>query len=262
MCVATAAIAAASALSKQAARKQQLQAQIEANNKTAQGYIQSMNYSFQNYETERRAAFAQQIESMTKDRLNAHRQEAGVKAAVNEDFAGGGRTAGLINRAVRADESRVASQSKANFERKMNEIDLNKEASLINTKNAINSIAAVETPSYFTQAMELFSDYLGVKNGLDNISSMRKKAGVEGGSTGKFKSTEGVRQVDLDPYIRDEDTRDTGITVRGVDLDEAAAKYDGVSSTNMFNPIGLFAQNPISGYFSYQYSNKTNLKRW
>ena len=107
MCTVAMGIAALSAVSKQKARKKELQAQIDANNQTARGLLQSMNYTFQNYETQRRAAFAAQIDAMTKDRMNAHRQEASVKAAVNEELAGGGRTANLINRSVRADESRV-----------------------------------------------------------------------------------------------------------------------------------------------------------
>jgi hypothetical protein len=241
-------IAALSAVSKQKARKKELQAQIDANNQTARGLLQSMNYTFQNYETQRRAAFAAQIDAMTKDRMNAHRQEASVKASVNEELAGGGRTANLINRSIRADESRVASQSQANYQTKMNEIDLNKEAALISTRNAINSIPSVETPSYFTQAMEMFSDYLNTYNALQGISSMRKKAGVEGGH-GKTldRNTGDITPVNLDPYIHSEDIHNTGIGTRIVDLDEASAKYD---SMNLFNPHGLFASNAINGYFS------------
>ena len=221
-------ISALSSLSKQKAQRAEIQNQIDANNQTARGLLQSMNYTFQNYETQRRAAFAAQIDAMTKDRMNAHRQEASVKAAVNEELAGGGRTANLINRNARADESRVASQSQANYQNKMNEIDLNKEATLISTRNAINSIPSVETPSYLTQGMEMFSDFMQTYNTLQGIKSMRKKAGVEGGH-GKT----------LD--------RNTGIGTRIVDLDEASAKYD---SMNLFNPQGLFASNAINGYFS------------
>ena len=248
MCTVAMGIAALSAISKQKARKKELQAQIDANNQTARGLLQSMNYTFQNYETQRRAAFAAQIDAMTKDRMNAHRQEASVKAAVNEEMAGGGRTANLINRSVRADESRVASQAQANYQTKMNEIDLNKEAALISTRNAINSIPSVETPSYFTQAMEMFSDYLNTYNALQGIGSMRKKAGVEGGH-GKVlnRNTGDIRPVNLDPYIHSEDIHNTGIGTRIVDLDEASAKYD---SMNLFNPHGLFASNSINGYFS------------
>ena len=248
MCTVAMGIAALSAVSKQKARKKELQAQIDANNQTARGLLQSMNYTFQNYETQRRAAFAAQIDAMTKDRMNAHRQEASVKAAVNEEMAGGGRTANLINRSVRADESRVASQAQANYQTKMNEIDLNKEAALISTRNAINSIPSVETPSYFTQAMEMFSDYLNTYNALQGIGSMRKKAGVEGGH-GKVlnRNTGDIRPVNLDPYIHSEDIHNTGIGTRIVDLDEASAKYD---SMNLFNPHGLFASNSINGYFS------------
>lgn len=254
-------ISALSSLSKQKASRAEIQNQIDANNQTARGLLQSMNYTFQNYETQRRAAFATQIDAMTKDRMNAHRQEASVKAAVNEELAGGGRTANLINRSVRADESRVASQAQANYQSKMNEIDLNKEAALISTRNAINSIPSVETPSYLTQGMEMFSDFMQTYNTLQGIKSMRKKAGVEGGH-GKTldRHTGDIKPVNLDPYIRSEDIHNTGIRPRIVDLDEASAKYD---SMNLFNPQGLFASNAINGYFngdmssglSYEWSN-------
>lgn len=237
MCTAalTVGIAAANALAKQQARHKELQSQIDANNKTAQGYIQSMNYSFQNYETQRRALFASQIEAMTKMRLQSKRQEASVKAAVNEELAGGGRTASLINRSVRADESRVASQAQANYERQNNKIDLNKETTLINTKNAINSIAPVETPSYFTSLMNLASDFFNTYNTLQNIGSMRNKAGItgstnKGASTSTYSSPDGAYKYTVD-------------NVRGVDLDKYIAKE------NMFNGTGIFAINPASSYF-------------
>lgn len=241
-------MSALSSLSKQKASRAEIQNQIDANNQTARGLLQSMNYTFQNYEMQRRAAFASQIDAMTKDRMNAHRQEASVKAAVNEELAGGGRTANLINRNVRADESRVASQSQANYQSKMNEIDLNKEAALISTRNTINSIPSVETPSYLTQGMEMFSDFMQTYSTLQGIKSMRKKAGVEGGH-GKTldRNTGDIRPVNLDPYIHSEDIHNTGIGTRIVDLDEASAKYD---SMNLFNPQGLFASNAINGYFS------------
>ena len=230
MCTVATAVAALAAISKQKARKKELQEQMDANNQTARGLLQSMNYTFQNYETQRRAAFAAQIDAMTKDRMNAHRQEASVKAAVNEELAGGGRTANLINRSVRADESRVASQAQANYQTKMNELDLNKEAALISTRNTINSIPSVETPSYFTQAMEMFSDYLNTYNALQGISSMRNKAGVEGGHGKTLDINTGyIRPVNLDPYIH----------------------YDSMyDSMNLFNPHGRFARNAIDGYFS------------
>lgn len=235
-------ISALSTLSKQKASRAEIQNQIDANNRTARGLLQSMNYTFQNYETQRRAAFAAQVDAMTKDRMNAHRQEASVKATVNEELAGGGRTANLINRNIRADESRVASASQANYQSKMNEIDLNKEATLISTRNAINSIPSVETPSYLTQGMEMFSDFMKTYTTLQGIKSMRKKAGVEGGH-GKTldRNTGNIRPVDLDPYIRKEDE------IRVIDLDKASEKYD---SMNLFNPHGLFASNAINRYFT------------
>lgn len=235
-------LSALSSLSKQKASRAEIQNQIDANNRTARGLLQSMNYTFQNYEIQRRAAFAAQVDAMTKDRMNAHRQEASVKATVNEELAGGGRTANLINRNIRADESRVASASQTNYQSKMNEIDLNKEATLISTRNAINSIPSVETPSYLTQGMEMFSDFMKTYNTLQGIKSMRKKAGVEGGHGKPLdRNTGNIRPVDLYPHILSEED------VRGVDLDKASEKYD---SMNLFNPHGLFASNAINRYFT------------
>lgn len=235
-------VSALSSLAKQKASRAEIQNQIDANNRTARGLLQSMNYTFQNYEMQRRAAFAAQIDALTKDRMNAHRQEASVKAAVNEELTGGGRTANLINRSIRADESRVASASQANYQTKMNEIDLNKEAALISTRNAINSIPSVETPSYLTQGMEMFSDFMQTYNTLQGIKSMRKKAGVEGGHGKTLNRNTGyITPVNLDPYIRNEEV------VQGVDLDAASARYD---SMNLFNPHGLFASNAINRYFT------------
>lgn len=231
------------------AKHDQIQDQINANYRTAYGILQSMNYSFQNLEQERQAAFASQVEDMTKVRMNAHQQEGSVRAAVNEELMGGGRTADMINRSVRADESRVASQAQANYQRKMNEIDLNKEATLINAQNQIKSIPDVQTPSYLSTLMDTASDFLQTYNTLQNINSMRLKAGVAKQNPRRIR--QGVVPVNLDEASK---VYDTDTKIVPVNLDDASKLYDmkdtsiKLSSTNFFNPSGLFAQDPVSNF--------------
>ncbi len=257
----TIALAALNALSQNQTQHKQLQAQITANNKTARGYMQQMNYSFQNYEQQRQDAFASAIDSLTKNRMLAHEQEATVSAAVNEDQMAGGRTSNLINRSVKGDESRMASSIIGNYNTKSDEIDLNKESVLTSTKNAINSIGSVETPSYFSTILNTATNYLNTYNTLQNIGSRRSKANIGTVQTGNTaQGTDNgmpVRGVDIGNEVRKEDygVSDSGDTVRGVDLDAASVKYDtnasGASSSfSLFSSNSIFNSNPSYSYYS------------
>ena len=255
------ALAALNALSQNQTQHKQLQAQITANNKTARGYMQQMNYSFQNYEQQRQDAFASAIDSLTKNRMLAHEQEATVSAAVNEDQMAGGRTSNLINRSVKGDESRMASSIIGNYNTKSDEIDLNKESVLTSTKNAINSIGSVETPSYFSTILNTATNYLNTYNTLQNIGSRRSKANIGTVQTGNTaQGTDNgmpVHGVDIGNEVRKEDygVSDSGDTVRGVDLDAASVKYDtnasGASSFfSLFSSNSIFNSNPSYSYYS------------
>ena len=257
----TIALAALNALSQNQTQHKQLQAQITANNKTARGYMQQMNYSFQNYEQQRQDAFASAIDSLTKNRMLAHEQEATVSAAVNEDQMAGGRTSNLINRSVKGDESRMASSIIGNYNTKSDEIDLNKESVLTSTKNAINSIGSVETPSYFSTILNTATNYLNTYNTLQNIGSRRSKANIGTVQTGNTaQGTDNgmpVHGVDIGNEVRKEDygVSDSGDTVRGVDLDAASVKYDtnasGASSSfSLFSSNSIFNSNPSYSYYS------------
>lgn len=255
------ALAALNALSQNQTQHKQLQAQITANNKTARGYMQQMNYSFQNYEQQRQDAFASAIDSLTKNRMQAHEQEATVSAAINEDQMAGGRTSNLINRSVKGDESRMASSIIGNYNTKSDEIDLNKESVLTSTKNAINSIGSVETPSYFSTILNTATNYLNTYNTLQNIGSRRSKANIGTVQTGNTaQGTDNgmpVRGVDIGNEVRKEDygVSDSGDTARGVDLDAASVKYDtnasGASSSfSLFSSNSIFNSNPSYSYYS------------
>jgi len=240
-------LAGLQALSGYSSTQQAIKNQIAANNKTAHGLVQRMNYSFQNYETERQQAFASAIDSMTKMRMQAHEQEASVRAAVNEENAGGGRTANLINRSVRGDESRNADAIQTNYENTQNAIDLNKEATLISTKNAIDSIPKVDTPSAFSQLLSAASTAMQTYNAVDAVNTRQSLANVISDSAA-IKKAEASKVGDYYDEASDG-------TVSGVNLDAAAEKYD----TGLFSSSSIFNSNPAYTYYGSSPFNYTGV---
>lgn len=156
-----------------------LEAQARANVQTAKNMITSMNFSFQNLEQERVDAFDATIADLQKIRLQGMRLQKQVEASVNEGLSGGGRTANLINRAVRADTNRAIVSSKDNYRRKSNEIDLNKEAQALNTKTQLNSMKQVEKPTLLSTLFKLGTAYYNAKQTEDSIQAIRNQAGVK-----------------------------------------------------------------------------------
>ncbi len=196
---ATIALSALNALSGISARKKAVANQIEANKKTALGYIQGMNYSFQNYEEQRQQLFAQAVDDLTHVRFQSRRQEAQVDAAVNEEDMGGGRTADLLKRSTRNDEARAASSVVGNYQAQNDEIDLNKETTLINTKNAIDSIPSVNKPSTASYLMGAASSFVDTYNALDAIHMRHAKDNV-GASTNLFSQDSVFAQSPAEMY--------------------------------------------------------------
>jgi len=153
------------------------QREAEKNAKAARtAAIHQMNLSFQNYEMERQDAFDSAVQEITNTRLSAGELNASVDAAVNEDMAGGGRTANLIKRNARGAEARNVASVQDNYQRKSNEIDLNKEATLIGSKSKVNSIKA---PSRIGAALQIASTVAGVKTSMDKAAATAKSQGTE-----------------------------------------------------------------------------------
>lgn len=163
-----------------------LEAQAQANYQTSKNYITSMNFSFQNLEQERMDAFEATIDDLQKTKLQGYRQVSGVEAAVNEGLAGGGRTADLIKRAAHADVKRATDSIKDNYARKSNEIDLNKEAALVNAKMQTSSIQQVKKPSLLSTVFQLGTAYLGAMQTQDSLSAIKHTANADGLGAGKF----------------------------------------------------------------------------
>lgn len=126
------------------AAKAQMQAQADA-------AITNMNFAFQNYELERTDAFDAAVNEIIKVRQNAMQLNSNVEASIAEEM-GGGRTAMLLQRSVHGDTARAVASIQDNFDRKDNEIDLNKEATWKQTKLSIDNInkSAPQMPSRFT----------------------------------------------------------------------------------------------------------------
>lgn len=140
---------------------QAAKAQAEAMKQQADVAIQSMNREFMNYEIERQDAFDAAVQEITKTRLNAMQLNSSVEAAVSEEMAGGGRTADRIIRSVHADEARSVASIQENYDRKSNEIDLNKETTLLSTKNYIAGLKPPSAPSKEGLFLDITSNIVG-----------------------------------------------------------------------------------------------------
>ena len=156
------------AVSQQKSLEANVKAQQEAAVVQAQNATKSMNYAFQNYEMERADAFDQAVKEIEKTRLNSMALNASVEAAVSEDYAGGGRTADLLNRSSKGDELRSVGSIKDNYQRKANEIDINKETTLINTKAQVAGIKPPSMPSRLSTLVNIGSSVAGYNTALEN----------------------------------------------------------------------------------------------
>lgn len=155
-----------------------LEAQGRANRETARSMVQSMNYNLQNLEQERRDIFEATVQELERTQMQGRRLSSSVNAAVNEGLSGGGRTASLLMRSSEADTNRAAQSVKDNYQKRSNEIDLNKEATLLNTRAQIRSIREVQKPSFLGTLVSLGTAYLGAKQEQEKIKLMRAQAGV------------------------------------------------------------------------------------
>lgn len=244
--------AVGSALYGQYANNKALQAQGAANRQTARNYITSMNYSLQNLEQTRRDAFEATIDDLEQNKLQGSRQEAMVNASVNEGLQGGGRTANLLKRSAQADTNRAISSIKENYKKKSNEIDLNKEATVLNARNSISSIKDVKKPSLLSTLVSLGTAYMGARTTWESINGMRHQAGVIGHGVGDNTVRAGVAIPTAPKYTPTGDwSIGAGVTSQRLwrGWDSAYAQYYNVgnysfapSDFNYINPFNKYTQ--------------------
>lgn len=171
-----------------------LEAQGHANLATARSMVTAMNYNLQNLEQERRDIFEATVQELEKTQLQGKRLTASVDAAVHEGLQGGGRTAHLLMRGGRADTHRAMESVRGNYQKQSNEIDLNKEAAVLNTRAQIRSIRDVQKPSLLGTLAQLGTAYLGARQEDEKIKLLRKQAGVDGSGIPAGKAG-GVRHI-------------------------------------------------------------------
>lgn len=117
--------------------------------------IRSMNYAFQNYEQERKDAFDGAVANLEKMLINTRGLQGSVDNAVSEEM-GDSNTGRLLSRSVHAESLRASLSEKMNYERKSNEVDLNKEQQLVYTKSYTSGLHPPKVPSTMNLLHRLF----------------------------------------------------------------------------------------------------------
>lgn len=142
--------------------------------------IAEINQQIQNSNEERQDAYDAAVTEMMKADQNALQLNSQTEAAVNEDYAGGGRTADAIMRHSVADNARYNLSVQDNYRRRLNEILLNREATIKTGYNKIKSIKGTTRKSRFADILGLASDGLTAYNTYQGIMDNRKTGGKSG----------------------------------------------------------------------------------
>ena len=134
------------------AQRESAIAEGQAMAQQATNAIQSLNYSFMNYEIERRDSFDSAVADITKNAMSSRVLVGGVENAVSEEM-GDSNTGRLINRSANAEGLRAQTSIKENYNKTSNEIDLNKEQALLSTQQFIAGLHPPKLPSYAALAL-------------------------------------------------------------------------------------------------------------
>lgn len=134
------------------AQRESAIAEGQAMAQQATNAIQSLNYSFMNYEIERRDSFDSAIADLTKNAMSSRVLVGGVENAVSEEM-GDSNTGRLINRSANAEGLRAQTSIKENYAKTSDEISLNKEQALLSTKQYIAGLHPPKLPSYAALAL-------------------------------------------------------------------------------------------------------------
>lgn len=142
----------------------------------------SMNYALMNYEIERQDAYDAAVNEITKVRINQQQLNSQVNAAVMEGQGAGGRTSARLMRAAEADTARTVSSIQDNYLRKSNEIDLNKEQTVLSTHDYLVNLKDSTKPNKLGDILSLAATGLTAWN--DSLNASAQKETLLGGSDG------------------------------------------------------------------------------
>lgn len=143
-------------------------------NAQAKAAITEMNWNIMDLEQQRTDAFDQAVVEISNTRLNSMQLNSGVKVAVNETM--NGRTANLIVRAAEGDTARAVSSIQDNYQRKSNEVDLNRERQVKSTHEFLENLnaSAPKMPSRFTNFLSSAATGLSNYTQAKNIMNTQK----------------------------------------------------------------------------------------
>ena len=178
----------------QRAMAKNAQATMDAQAKAA---ITEMNWNIMDLEQQRTDAFDEAVADISNTRMNSMQLNSGVKAAVNETMSG--RTANLIVRAAEGDTARAVSSIQDNYQRKSNEVDLNRERQVKSTHAYLENLnaSAPKMPSRFTNLLSSAATGLGNYTQAKNLENTQKIAG----SMSKTKTSKATSSFDLFNYV-------------------------------------------------------------
>lgn len=155
----------------------QNKANAQAYGAKADDAIYEMNNSLANYEQERQDAYDDAVASIMKTQINALQLNSQVQSAVNEDMAGGGRTADQIMRSVSADTARNVASIQDNYKRKSNEIDLNKLSAYKSTRRTTQAYASAAKSNKLADMLELTNTFIQTRSAYLDVKNERKSGG-------------------------------------------------------------------------------------
>jgi len=138
--------------------------------------ITQMNFTFSNYEAERQDAFDQAVEEIASARQKANNTQATLKTALGEQLGSSSHTAKALERVAEGKEGQVVSQLQDNYQRKSNEIDLNKESALISTRSYLSKI---KNPSMLGLVMNVGSQVVATTTEGNKEAAQAAKDGVD-----------------------------------------------------------------------------------
>jgi len=181
--------------------RQQYSSQAKYLEAQARGATQEMNYAFQNYEMERQDAYDSAVNDIIKTRINQMQLNSQVNSAIAEGYAGGGRTANRLMRAADADTSRSIASIQDNYDRKSNEVDLNKESTLISTKDYIHNLQEQGKISKSQKFADILNLGITALQGYDGYKT-RKQAATNAGGTYNFWGSHSTKAASSKLKIR------------------------------------------------------------
>lgn len=163
------------------AQRESAIAEGQAMAQQATNAIQSLNYSFMNYEIERRDSFDSAIADLTKNAMSSRVLVGGVENAVSEEM-GDSNTGRLINRSTNAEGLRAQTSIKENYAKTSDEISLNKEQALLSTKQYIAGLHPPKLPSYAALALAMLGGGVQSWTQTKNVEAFKETHYYQDGS--------------------------------------------------------------------------------